>query len=307
MYAMRVGKSLGEGGHGSIRTINRPGIVVKLFHTHSCLDWELFGNQLVWDGLPSEVLRRNTCLMDESSQSIRVKVDGVHMEGLLYRRIRGITMDGKRRRAQQNTWRTHTAFTSWAIDLIGVIDELHTRNIIHNDIKPSNVMVENGNPVILDFGISCQLTPEMDIRTENTTQLYMDPGTMCYRIKKQKKETNQNLETSPFDSVSLAYNRLRVKWKDFPWRQLDQVAQRNFGVSTYAEYASQQISLDTNVAAETRDIYALGLTLFEMCIQTFGFLVPSVEQLVVSCIRVGPDALKSMASLKDRASEACEA
>jgi casein kinase I family protein HRR25 len=44
------------------------------------------------------------------------------------------------------------------IDVIGVLKELHSRNIVHRDIKPSNILSgvneETANNFLIDFGIS---------------------------------------------------------------------------------------------------------------------------------------------------------
>lgn len=39
--------------------------------------------------------------------------------------------------------------------LESAVDHLHSLGLAHNDINPDNIMVENGAPVLIDFG-SCQ-------------------------------------------------------------------------------------------------------------------------------------------------------
>ena len=56
---------------------------------------------------------------------------------------------------------------------------VHGRNIIHNDIKPSNIVVSDTKiPILVDFGISCFATdmcPEKCCRESSGTSLYLPP------------------------------------------------------------------------------------------------------------------------------------
>jgi len=38
--------------------------------------------------------------------------------------------------------------------LIGGMAYLHSQNIVHRDLKSSNVLLQNGNPIICDFGMA---------------------------------------------------------------------------------------------------------------------------------------------------------
>lgn len=42
----------------------------------------------------------------------------------------------------------------WVIDLCCAVQEAHNNSIIHRDIKPSNVVIVNGIPTLIDFGLA---------------------------------------------------------------------------------------------------------------------------------------------------------
>jgi len=46
-------------------------------------------------------------------------------------------------------------------DLISAIEEMTSKNIIHRDIKPDNIMVENGGIAkLVDFGLATDVREE---------------------------------------------------------------------------------------------------------------------------------------------------
>ncbi len=58
-------------------------------------------------------------------------------------------------------------------DICQGLEYLHDRGIIHCDIKPNNILMnEDGSPVIADFDIS--------VSTENRTQTLKGIGTIGY-------------------------------------------------------------------------------------------------------------------------------
>jgi serine/threonine protein kinase len=66
---------------------------------------------------------------------------------------------------------------------------LHTKNILHRDIKPDNILVKDGIPKICDFGFSAIIKNEMDMNnTICGTPLYMSPETLFFKPYTKKSD-----------------------------------------------------------------------------------------------------------------------
>lgn len=68
--------------------------------------------------------------------------------------------------------------TDWMIKIADAVACAHQHGVVHRDLKPDNVMVENGRPVILDFGLaSCpELAPGLTAEGAMLgTPAYMSP------------------------------------------------------------------------------------------------------------------------------------
>ncbi|KAF9153910.1 hypothetical protein BG015_002336 [Linnemannia schmuckeri] len=65
----------------------------------------------------------------------------------------------------------------WIAELCSAVNHLHSLGIVHRDIKPDNVLLdEKGHAHLTDFNIGCKLTPEKPILTSQSgTVAYMAP------------------------------------------------------------------------------------------------------------------------------------
>lgn len=65
----------------------------------------------------------------------------------------------------------------WIAELCSAVAHLHSQGIVHRDIKPDNVLLdEKGHAHLTDFNIGCKLTPEKPYLTSQSgTVAYMAP------------------------------------------------------------------------------------------------------------------------------------
>lgn len=62
------------------------------------------------------------------------------------------------------------------IAMLKVLKYIHSKNILHNDIKPSNLMVSSERiPVMVDFGLSCFVNKDKFCENKAGTSLYIPP------------------------------------------------------------------------------------------------------------------------------------
>ena len=98
-------------------------------------------------------------------------------------------------------------FFPLAIQLAGVLAQVHARNIIHKDINPSNAIYnpETGSIKLIDFGISTQLSRE-NPSVKNPRVL---EGTLAYISPEQTGRMNRSLDyRSDFYSLGVTFYEL---------------------------------------------------------------------------------------------------
>jgi serine/threonine-protein kinase len=61
-----------------------------------------------------------------------------------------------------------------AIHICAALSHMHSRGILHLDIKPSNIIVAHGRPVLFDFGVA-RKKPDWDARIFGGSDHYMPP------------------------------------------------------------------------------------------------------------------------------------
>ena len=106
-------------------------------------------------------------------------------------------------------------FLPLAIQLAGVLAQVHARNIIHKDINPSNAIYnpETGSIKLIDFGISTQLSRE-NPSVKNPRVL---EGTLAYISPEQTGRMNRSLDyRSDFYSLGVTFYELLTGKLPFP-------------------------------------------------------------------------------------------
>jgi PAS domain S-box-containing protein len=112
------------------------------------------------------------------------------------------------------------SFLSIAVQVVQALVLLHNHNIIHKDIKPSNIVInpDTGECKIIDFSIACNLSQE-------TTQLispYELEGSLAYMSPEQTGRMNRVLDYRS-DFYSLGVTFYEILTGQLPFENLDPV------------------------------------------------------------------------------------
>ncbi len=106
-------------------------------------------------------------------------------------------------------------FLDLAVQIVKILGQIHSRNVIHKDINPSNIIVNpaTGQLKIIDFGISTQLSRE-NPTLKNPRVL---EGTLAYISPEQTGRMNRSLDyRTDFYSLGVTFYELLTGQLPFP-------------------------------------------------------------------------------------------
>ncbi|XP_038156693.1 mitogen-activated protein kinase kinase kinase 8 [Cyprinodon tularosa] len=94
-----------------------------------------------------------------------------------------------------------------AKQVLRALEYLHSRNVIHHDIKPSNIVLMSDKAVLVDFGLTVQMTEDVYTpRDLRGTEMYMSPELVLCR--------GHNTKT---DIYSLGTTIIHMQTASPPW------------------------------------------------------------------------------------------
>ena len=100
----------------------------------------------------------------------------------------------------------------YLFQIIAGITEMHSRKILHRDIKPDNILFHGDTIKIGDFGM-VKLYENDDLVTKVGTPLYQAPEIMC--------TDHGTIYTSAVDIWSIGVTFFKMLYKNHPWKALD--------------------------------------------------------------------------------------
>ena len=107
-------------------------------------------------------------------------------------------------------------FLFLAISLASTLAEVHSRNVIHKDIKPSNIILEpSGEPRLIDFGVaSLQKIEHLDAAPSHLIE-----GTLAYMSPEQTGRMNRAVDyRTDFYSLGVTFYELLTGKRPFHGR-----------------------------------------------------------------------------------------
>ena len=110
---------------------------------------------------------------------------------------------------------TSTKFKNISIQLINTIEFLHTKGIVHRDIKPNNILLSNNKIKICDFGFSKQIIKnKKHIEYKKIDKIIGTPNFISINI-------HNLIEPTRRDDIESIFYIIIYLIKDLPWREKD--------------------------------------------------------------------------------------
>ncbi|MDR2763300.1 MAG: protein kinase, partial [Planctomycetaceae bacterium] len=136
-----------------------------------------------------------------------LKFDSRHGFYLVMKYIDGQPFDKVRHNLlQRNGKITVDDAVKYLFPIAGALDYAHRNKIIHRDIKPDNILIdESDSPIIIDFGLAAQFHNSMTRVSQAVTS---KSGTLIYKAPEQWRGELQDHQTDQYSLGVVAYEFL---------------------------------------------------------------------------------------------------
>ena len=108
--------------------------------------------------------------------------DSGEADGLLYYVMPNVSGQSLRDRLERERMLPVAEAVRIAREVAGALEHAHRQGIVHRDIKPDNIMFQDGHALVADFGIGKAVS---DVRSETLTEAGMSIGTPAYMSPEQ--------------------------------------------------------------------------------------------------------------------------
>ncbi len=133
---------------------------------------------------------------------------------LVQERVEGFTLSQK---VQQEGLFSESLVREFLVSLLSVLDYIHTKGIIHRDIKPGNIIwrKQDGKPVLIDFGVAKEMmTTIVDTQGEITSSIIVGtPGFMPPEQAAGKPVYSSDLYSLGLTGIYLLTGKRPQNWK----------------------------------------------------------------------------------------------
>jgi eukaryotic-like serine/threonine-protein kinase len=179
---------LGEGATGIVydaqRIVEGDRVALKVIHQHLAGDAQIRGRFAREAAILRRLEGEHLCPILEFGEAPDPRREGAGLMYMALPRIDGVALDDLLRREGRLPIERTVAI---ALDVCAALSEAHAQGVIHRDLKPGNVLLREGDRVVVvDFGMAKIMTGG-GIGTTELTQRNMVFGTPEYMAPEQAR------------------------------------------------------------------------------------------------------------------------